>query len=269
MGCLLLGMSCGLAASLRHPVDSAETPIEQLLAEAHTLQAEYHESQALAKYEEILGRDARQYQALWQAALLSLRIGRRYTDETRKGAYFVSARQYADRALAVQPNGAEANYAVALTLLTRATLLTARGRLYAYKEIKPYIFKAVAQCPDWADTWALLGRWHYRVDHYNVLERLFSRFFLGGMPGGASSRKAIDALERAHELAPTNLQFCYDLARVYNNQKQFGNARRLLQKCVTLQPSTSDELETSRSCRHLLEQVQRRHPGKTVEKSNK
>ena len=260
----MVGVGCWLLVSPVARARAADEPptVAQLLGEAHTLQDDYHESEALAKYEQVLKQDARQYEALWQAALLSLRIGARYTDETRKIAYFVAARQYADRALAAQPNGAEANYAVALTMLTRATLLNVRGRLYAYKEVKPYVFRAVAQCPDWAETWALLGRWYYRVDHYNAAERVFSRFFLGGMPSGGSSRKALSALERAHELAPTNLQFCYDLARVYNNQKQFTNTRQLLQKAVTIPPATSDELEISRSCRHLLRQVQRRHPAK-------
>ena len=265
MGLCVGGLLLVSPVACAHAADEPPT-VAQLLGEAQALQMDYHESEALAKYEQVLRQDARQYEALWQAALLSLRIGTRYTDLTRKTAYFVAARQYADRALAAQPNGAEANYAVALSLLTRATLLNARGRLAAYKAVKPYVFRAVAQCPDWPETWALLGRWHYRVDHYNAAERVFSRFFLGGMPGGASSRKALSALERAHELAPANLQFCYDLARVYNNQKQFTNARRLLQQAVTIPPATSDELEISRSCRHLLRQVQRRHPARQEER---
>lgn len=257
--CLSGRLAAAAAGPAVRPPDGEQPVIAKLLDEAHTLQADYHESEALAKYEQILGRDARHYEALWQAALLSLHIGNRYTDETRRSAYYVAARQYADRALAVQPNGAEANYAVAQTLVTRATLLNARGRLYAYKEIKPYVFKAVKECPEWAETWQLLGRWHYRVDHYNILERLFSRFFLGGMPSGASSRKAIAALERAHALEPNRIQFCYDLARVYRNQKQFGNSRRLLEQAVLIQPTTGEELEISRSCRNLLQQLQRRN----------
>ncbi|MBO3269652.1 hypothetical protein [Hymenobacter defluvii] len=254
----LLGCLSGRSATASTTVTNDSVTVQKLLKQAHTLQAAYQESEALGKYEQALRQEPRCYEALWQAALLSVRIGARYTDETRRGAYFISARQFADRALVVQPTGGEANYVVALSLVNRATLLTARSRLHAYKTMKPYVFMAVARCPGWADAWQLLGRWHYRVDHYNILERIFTKLFLGGMPGGAGSRKAIDALRRAHELDSTRIQFCYDLARVYRNQGQRRNARLILEEAVQLSPSTSDELEVSRRCRAMLLQARRR-----------
>ncbi|SNR30391.1 tetratricopeptide repeat protein [Hymenobacter mucosus] len=240
---------------------SPDTPpdasIAKLLTEAQTLQTQYHESEALAKYEQVLSKAPATYEALWQAAVLSVRIGARYTDETRKAAYFSAARLYANRALVVKSNGAEGHYAEALALTSQATLLTARGRLLAYREMKPHVFMAVARRPDWADAWQLLGRWHYRVDHYSLLERIFSRLFLGGTPSGAGTRKAIDALVRAHELDPKRIQVCYDLARVHLNQGQRSRAVAVLQEAVALTPVTAEELEISRRCRLLLAQLNR------------
>lgn len=245
----------GLAAA-QGPAPAAS--LAQLLTEARALQQQYHESEALARYEQVLAKAPGNYEALWSAAVLSVRIGTRYTDDTRKSAYFAAARLYANRALVVEPEGGEANYAAAFTIVNQATLQSARGRLLAYREMKPYVFMAVARRPDWADAWQLLGRWHYRVDHYNLLERAFSRLFLGGMPSGAGSRKAIDALKRAHELAPQRIQFCYDLARVYRNQGQRGKALALLVEAQKLTPATSEELEISRRSRNLLVVLQRK-----------
>lgn len=237
--------------------------VDKLLAEARRLQRKYLDSEALAKYEQVLVEDAKNYEALWQAALLSVRIGTRYTDETRRSAYFTSAGQYAYRAFATKPDGGEANYAVALSLVNQATLLRARGRLLMYKEMQPYVFRAVARRPNWADTWQLLGRWHYRVDHYNIVERAYSELFLGGMPTGASSRKAIDALKRAHELDSTRIQFSYDLARVYRNQRELDQAIEVLVKSQKIEPVTSEELEVSRRCRNLLQQLARKKRSQT------
>lgn len=245
---------------------SATTPdVGKLLAEARLLQRKYLDSEALAKYEQVLDEDAKNYEALWQAAALSVRIGTRYTDETRRSAYFTSAGQYAYRAFVAKSDGGEANYAVALALANQATLLRARGRLLLYKEMQQYVFRAVARRPDWADTWQLLGRWHYRVDHYNVLERVYTELILGGMPSGASSRKAIDALKRAHELDPKRIQFCYDLARVYQNQRQLDQAIAVLIESQQLEPVTSEELEVSRRCRNLLQQLARKKRGQHEE----
>ncbi|MDU0370157.1 hypothetical protein ACFPAF_07135 [Hymenobacter endophyticus] len=237
--------------------DSPDPAIRKLLNEARTLQAEYHESEALAKFEQVLSKAPATYEALWQAAVLSIRIGSRYTDETRKTAYFAAARLYANRALVVQPEGAEGHYAEALTLATQATLLSARGRLLAYREMRDHVFRATELRPEWAEAWQLLGRWHYRVDHYNILEQIYSRVFLGGRPYGASTFMALDALRKAHELEPKRIQFAYDLARVYLNRSQQTRATAVLQEAVALTPVTADELEISRRCRRMLEQLNR------------
>lgn len=232
--------------------------VAKLLSEARALETQYKESEALAKYEQALALAPATYEALWKAAVLSIRIGGRYSDETRKTAYFSAARLYSSRALVVRPEGGEGNYAEALALANQATLLTARSRLLAYREMKPYVFKAVEQRPNFADAWQLLGRWHYRVDHYNILERVFSRLFLGGTPSGASTTAAIEALTKAHELEPQRIQFAYDLARVQLNQGHRSQAIAALQEAVTVTPYTAEDLELSRRCRKLLVQLNRK-----------
>lgn len=264
---LLTGLGAGpVAAQFRKPKPKPATPVEsplsteltKLLADARALQAQYKESEALAKYELVLSKAPATYEALWQAAVLSVRIGARYNDETRKIAYFSAARLYSSRALVVRPDGAEGNYAEALALANQATLVTARARLLAYREMKPYVFKAVAQRPDFADAWQLLGRWHFRVDHYNLLERLYSRLFLGGTPDGASSNAAVNALLKAHELDPKRIQYSYDLARILLSQKLRTRAAAALQDAVEITPVTAEELEISRRCRKLLLQLNRK-----------
>lgn len=237
---------------------AADLAVAPLLAQARQLQAAYHESEALGKYEQVLGKAPATYEALWQAAVLSVRIGARYTDETRKSAYFSAARLYASRALVVRPDGAEAHYAEALSLVNQATLLTARGRLLAYREMREHVFRAPELRPEWAEAWQLLGRWHYRVDHYSLVERLFSRLLLGGVPASASTFMALEALRKAHELEPQRIQFAYDLARVHLNRSQETRATAVLQDAVALTPVTADELEISRRCRRLLELLNRR-----------
>ncbi|QNP51779.1 tetratricopeptide repeat protein [Hymenobacter qilianensis] len=95
-----------------------------------------------------------------------------------------------------------------------------------------------------------------------MLERVYSELILGGMPGGASSTKAVDALKRAHELDPKRIQFCYDLARVYQNQRQFDEAITVLVDSQKLEPVTGEELEVSRRCRNLLQQLARQKRGR-------
>lgn len=259
---LLLGLLSyalpGVAAGTDDPKDVPNTgDVAALLREAKALRMQYRESAALARYEQILGSYPRTYEALWQAAVLSVSIGARYSDESRRGAYYTSARQYADRAYAVNPKGGEANYAVALTLAQQATIRSATDRLRIYKSMKPYVLRAVEYSPTMPEAWQVLGRWHYRVAHLNLAERAYCRLVLGGPPTGASNTKAMEALRRAKFLDQCRIQYCYDLARVYQNQGLRSAAVEVLKQAAELEPMTGEELEISRRCRLLLEQLDR------------
>ncbi|MVN75768.1 hypothetical protein GO988_05460 [Hymenobacter sp. HMF4947] len=222
------------------------------LRQAATLQSKYKDSEALAEYQVALKLNPQHYESLWRAAVLSVSIGNRYSDETRKSAYFAAAHQYADRALAIQPEGGESNYAMALALFSEAGLMTARSRLAIFKQLRSHVYLAAERRPDMPEAWQLLGRWYYRVAHYNVLEKAFSRVVLGGYPQGASSKKAMEALEKARQLDPTRIQYYYDLARMYKYQGRRRRAIAVLQEAIKLPTYTSEDLTVNRLCQQLL-----------------
>jgi tetratricopeptide (TPR) repeat protein len=226
--------------------------LRQHLRKAASLQAKYKDSEALAEYQAALKLNAQHYESLWRASVLSVSIGTRYSDETRKKAYFDAAHQYADRALALQPEGGESNYAMALALFSEAGLISARDRLRLFKQLRSHVYLAAERRPDLPEAWQLLGRWYYRVAHYNVLEKTFSRIFLGGYPQGATSKKAMDALEKARQLDPGRIQYCYDLARMYKYQGRRRRAIALLQEAIKLPTYTSEDLTMNRLCQQLL-----------------
>ncbi|MDB5267065.1 MAG: hypothetical protein JWP58_105 [Hymenobacter sp.] len=222
------------------------------LFQAAALANSFKDSEALAVYQEILKEIPTHYLALWQAAVLSVKIGTRYSDETRKSAYFDLGRQYADRALLLRPEGGESNYAVALALFNQATLYRAGARLEAFSDLRSHVYLATERRPDLPEAWQLRGRWQYRVAHYNLIERLYSKIVLGGVPPGGDSKEAMADLEKARELAPKNLQFCYDLARMYDYQGRRRRAIAVLREAERLPTITSEDLVVSRLCRKML-----------------
>lgn len=226
--------------------------VRKKLFQAASLANGFKDSEALAAYQDILKTVPTHYLALWQAAVLSVKIGSRYSDETRKSAYFEAARQYADRALLLRPEGGESNYAVALALFNQATLQRAGARLTAFRDLRSHVYLATERRPDLPEAWELRGRWQYRVAHYNLLERAYSKLVLGGVPVGGSSREAIEDLEKARQLAPQNLQFCYDLARMYRYQGSRRRAIAVLREAEKIAPLTSEDLVVSRLCRKML-----------------
>ena len=234
-------------------VPPADPPAVRVrLFQAAALVNGFKDSEALAVYQEILKDVPTHYLALWQAAILSVKIGTRYSDETRKSAYFDLGRQYADRALLLRPESGESNYAVALALFNQATLYRAGARLKAFSDLRSHIYLATERRPDLPEVWQLRGRWQYRVSHYNLIERLYSKIALGGVPPGGDSKEAMADLEKARELAPQNLQFCYDLARMNVYQGRRRRAIAVLREAEHLPAITSEDLVLSRLCRKML-----------------
>jgi tetratricopeptide (TPR) repeat protein len=234
------------------PVPADPPALRALLARAASLSSQFKDSEALAVYQEVLKTAPNHYLALCRAAGLSVKIGSRYSDETRKAAYFDAARRYADRALVIRPEGGESNYAVALALFNQASLYRAGARLVAFRDLRSHVYLAAERRPDSPEAWQLLGRWQYRVAHYNLLERAYSKLVLGGVPEGGGSRQAMEALEKARQLAPQNLQLCYDLARMYRYQGRRQRAIEVLREAEKIAPITSEDLVVSRLCRQML-----------------
>jgi tetratricopeptide (TPR) repeat protein len=226
--------------------------VVEKLFQAATLTKTFKDSEALALYQEILQLSPNHYLALCQAAQLSVKIGSRYSDETRKAAYFDAGRGYADRALLIRPEGGESNFAVAQALFSQATLYRASGRLRAFRDLRSHVYLATERRPDIPEAWQLLGRWQYRVAHYNLLERVYSKLVLGDVPDGGDSREAMNDLEKARKLAPDNIQFCYDLARMCRYQGRRLRAIEVLREAEKIPPITSEDLVVSRLCRQML-----------------
>ena len=114
------------------------------------------------------------------------------------------------------------------------------------------MYLAAERRPDLPEAWQLLGRWQYRVAHYNIFERAYSKLVLGDVPDGGDSREAMNDLEKARSLAPNSLPFCYDLARMCRYQGRRRRAIEVLREAEKIPPITSEDLVVSRLCRQML-----------------
>ena len=190
-------------------------------------------------------------------AIFYVRIGNRYTDETRKTEFFTGATKYAQKALNIKPLSAEANYIMALAISNLSTTGDAKARIASTTEIKKYLDIALKSNPKHAGAWYLLGRWHYRVANFNMAEVTAANIFLGGVPEGATNELAIEAMKNAIQYNSHNLIFYYDLARIYKETKDEDNCMEILNKAVCIAPATSEDLEISRRCKLMMTQVER------------
>ncbi|WP_242919362.1 tetratricopeptide repeat protein [Pontibacter liquoris] len=246
-------MLCGSAPAVM--ADGAATEHEQMLNRAGKLLVAYKDSEALALYEQVLKTDADNYEALCKASYLHCRIGDRYTDETSKSDHFEQARNLALRAYALAPEDAEANYVMALALGSSAMIAGPKQRLATIYQVKPFIDKALACDNQHAGAWYILGRWYFKVANLNIAEQAAAKVFFGGIEEKPTNQDAADALTNAIRYNPDNIRYYYDLACVYEEMKDKEACIHTLQQALTVNLETKDELELSRRCKIMMQEV--------------
>ncbi|MFC6999856.1 tetratricopeptide repeat protein [Rufibacter roseus] len=228
---------------------------EKLLWEANQLFKEYKDTEALAKYELLLEKTPNHLEALYKTSILFGRIGNRYSDDTHKSLYFQKALAHAQRALYVDSANADANYAMALALGYLCQTGTLKERLGYLDQIKLHVDKALEYEPNHAGAWHLKGRWAYKVANLSLGEKAASKLFLNSSFPEVTNQQAIEALSKAVDLSPSNLLFYYDLARVQKDASMKGECILTLQKALDQKLVTSEDLELSRKCKILLQEV--------------
>ena len=237
------------------PESNAKCRAEVLVTEANKLLEASKDVQALRKFEEAIKLDPASYEALWKISLLNTRIGLRYDDLLTQQNYFENAWYYADAALCTQPEGSDANYVMALAVYHKANITGMKERIQRIREIKFFLDAALCENPCHADALQLLARWHFRNANLNVAEKTAFKMFYGKLPLEASNEQAVEALQNAIRNNPSNISYYYDLACIYREMEKNDLCEVTLQEATELKLVTTEELEISRRCKMMLQEI--------------
>jgi len=227
-------------------------PADELIKEANQLYKQYKDREALEKFQMVLLQQPAHYEALYKTSLLNTRIGLRFADETEKLEYLTAAKGYAEMALAANEEGADSHYAYAMAVHNLSIVTGPKERILHIRLVKRHLEKALRLNPLHAGAWQLLGRWHYKVANFNVLEKAAAEVLINGVPRGASNEKAIEAIHKSITYDPQNISGYYDLAVIYRDMKLNDQSAAVLQDAMALKLVTSEDLEISRRCKAML-----------------
>lgn len=245
---------CMLGALLPAYDAHADSGNEQLLLKrAKELLDNYKDTEALQVYEEILTTSPQNYEALCKASFLHCRIGDRYEDETTKAEHFEKAQTYAMQAYGLNPEDAESNFVMAMSVGSMAMVSGPRKRLEGINQAKAFVDVALKSDSEHAGAWYLLGRWHFKMANLNVAEIAAARIIFGGVSPEASNLKAIEAIQHAIKYSPDNIKYYFDLATIYKELNEKQACIETLEKAMALEVATSEDLEMARRCKIMLQ----------------
>ncbi len=245
-----------LALPLAAPVQAARSAAEAIAAG--------DQAYAAARLDEarIAYAEAVQAAPTFATALCRLVRAESELGDSQKGdvqrATFASAVSRAREAVRVAPDSAAPHVWLAVALGRQALREGPRTKLAISREIKAETDRALALDATIGRAWHVLAMWNVKVSSLNAMERMAANAVLGGVPKGASFENAETAFQKAIALEPNYVNHRLEYGRLLKDLKKTADARKELEKAVSL-PATSSALDAryQSEARALLEKLPR------------
>jgi tetratricopeptide (TPR) repeat protein len=225
---------------------------DELVEQAKQLEKQLNESAALARYKEVLKIQPDNVPALIGASELCSREGYRQKKGEDMDRNYEDAISYAEQAIKLAPENADANYVMSVAMGRKAMTAGAKEKVAASKEVKKYAELALKFNPNYAKAYHVLGKWNYEVANLNTFEKAAAKMLFGGLPEG-SLASAISNYERCRKLDPSFVLNYLELARAYLENEEQDKAIETLKKAVSLRTVYQDDTDFKSQCKKMLE----------------
>ena len=236
--------------------NSFSQDVTVLLKEGLNLERSLKEEEALAKYQQVLKSDKNNIPALIRSAELSCAIGARQADKKVKINHYSNARDFADAALLIDSNNADANYVRAVVAGKFTEVETDNKKIVEnVKDIKLYADKTLRVNPRHAKANYVLGKWNFEMVNLAWAKRAAVKLFYGGLPN-ANIDTAVAYMEKARLLDQYFVLNYLDLAKAYKYDEKPARAIEVLNKLVKLPTRTPDDAGLKVEGRKILSEMQ-------------
>lgn len=229
--------------------------ITALLQEAETHASALREQEALAKYIEVLRYQPTHLNALCKASELYNILGKRQLGKDRQKQYYLNAKKYAQQALKVNPDHAEANFVMSIAMGRMALIASGEEKIKAVKDIRIYAERCVRIDPANYKGYHVLARWYYEVSDLSSIERWLVKVAYGSLPK-ATLDDAIRYYEKSRSLNPTLIVNYLELAKAYNRKGQEQKAIEMLKTMQRLPNTAADDPKIKKEGQEMLKDIQ-------------
>jgi tetratricopeptide (TPR) repeat protein len=158
---------------------------------------------------------------------------------------------YAQRAVALAPNDAEAQLAVAISYGKRLPLVSSKQQVADSRVIKTAADKVIALDAENDLGWQVLGRWYLGLAEVGPAKRALAQLVFGKLPP-AKFEDAEHCFEKAIALNPNRLMHYIELGRTYADMGRPAEARKSILKGLSMPPTEKDDPETKDRGRQIL-----------------
>jgi tetratricopeptide (TPR) repeat protein len=231
-----------------------------LYDKAMKLKSEYKYVESLAMFQLLLKSDSSNVDYLANGSTMYTKAGNLQPDEKKRFDYYHQGEYLAKKAIAKNPNNAEAHYAYSLVIGRLNEHASSKQKVANAKLIKSEADACLRLQPDHAGAYHILGRWHSTVAGFGIVEKMAINALFGGVPEGGSYDEAVKCFKKAIQLEPAYILHYYELANVLKERDASAadknDAIAALKKAMSLGNQTPDDPSTKKKCEELLKELQ-------------
>ncbi|MEY3480618.1 MAG: hypothetical protein RIQ71_1393 [Verrucomicrobiota bacterium] len=218
------------------------------------LEREFKSAEALAAYQRALAEKPNDPVILRKIAKQYVELALDAPGKTEKLRLAQQGYDTALQAKKLDPGNAEGRLTVAVAAARLGFYSDAKTKLELSKVVKQEASEAIRLKPGYALGWHMLGRWNYEICSLNLLLKTVAEAIYGKMPS-ASYEEAVRCLGKAAQLEPDNALFQAELGRGYLALGKNDEARRALQKSLSLPRRTKDDGEAQQRAKAALREL--------------
>lgn len=227
-----------------------------LMEEGRKLELKLKDEEAIEKYKKAIFIQPSNIKGIVKCAELSAAIGSRQENSEKKTELYQQAKRFADAAMKLDSNNAEANYIMAVVLGKLTEVEKKNDVVVSYvKAIRFFAEKAVKLNPEMGKAWHVLGRWHLEVLRLNAVKKAALKLIYGGV-GDADIQLAIQYMEKCKTLEPYYCLNFFDLARAYEYDRKYEKSISLLEQLAKLPTRRQEDVIVKAQGAALLQKLQ-------------
>jgi tetratricopeptide (TPR) repeat protein len=247
----MFSKACSLFLFLLLSVAGKAQDITVLLKEAQQLESAFKDEDALKKYLEILKLQPNHLQALCHVSELYSLAGKLQTTTAKEKECYRNAKVYAQKALQVNSNNADANVMMSIAMGRMAMIVSGKEKIDAVKDIKAYAEKAIQLDANNFKAYHVLGKWHYEVSELNAAAKWLVKVTYGALPK-ASLDDALRYYEKSRQLMPGFVLNYLEMAKVYHSKDDDKKAISTLETMLKLPNTTSNDAAAKKEAHELI-----------------
>ncbi len=239
--------------SVRARPGSSAARVAELVGQGDAAAARLEPSAALEAYQAAVGVDPSSYDALWKAGRTLIDLGELQMRGNEQKDAFNKALKYAERAIKVNPSGAQGHLARAYALDRVALFEGGRTRIRLAREVKSEALRAIDLDPLLDQAYHILGNWNYRLADMGLVSRLLTKTLLGGMPDDVSWENAAHYYQLAIQADPERVGHHLAYARTLLKLNRKDEARAELERALELPLRDLGDSDRKQEAQDLLE----------------